>query len=57
MLMTIVILTTAMSSCKEEKKSTAIDKTDMDLSVNPAADFDNYANGGWKVKNPLPGLS
>jgi len=54
MLMTIVILTTAMSSCKEEKKSTAIDKTDMDLSVNPAADFDNYANGGWKVKNPLP---
>ena len=52
--MTIVILTTAMSSCKEEKKSTAIDKTDMDLSVNPAADFDNYANGGWKVKNPLP---
>src|SRR5574344_2098383 len=54
MLMTIVILTTAMSSCKEEKKSTAIDKTDMDLSVNPASDFDNYANGGWKVKNPLP---
>jgi len=54
MLTTIVILTTAMSSCKEEKKSTAIDKTDMDLSVNPAADFDNYANGGWKVKNPLP---
>jgi putative endopeptidase len=52
--MTIVILTTAFSSCKEEKKSTAIDKTDLDLSVNPAADFDNYANGGWKVKNPLP---
>ena len=52
--MTIVILTTASYSCKEEKKSTAIDKTDMDLSVNPAADFDNYANGGWKTKNPLP---
>jgi len=52
--MTIVILTTASYSCKEEKKSTAIDKTDMDLSINPAADFDNYANGGWKTKNPLP---
>jgi len=52
----LVILTLAMSSCKTEKKDAvkAIDPANLDLSVNPAADFDNYANGGWKVNNPLP---
>ena len=32
----------------------AIDLSDLDLSINPAEDFDNYANGGWKKKNPIP---
>jgi putative endopeptidase len=53
-LMTFVLITTALNSCKTEEKEKAIDRADMDLKVNPATDFDNYANGGWKVNNPLP---
>ena len=26
----------------------------MDKTYNPAADFDNYANGGWKKRFPIP---
>jgi putative endopeptidase len=42
-------------SCKQESpKSKAIDLADMDKSYSPAADFDNYANGGWKKRFPIP---
>ncbi len=42
-------------ACKQEvQKSKAINKADMDVSVNPADDFDNYANGGWKKRFPIP---
>jgi putative endopeptidase len=51
--MTVVLFAT-VNACNTEKKVQAIDPTDMDLSVSPADDFDNYANGGWKVKHPLP---
>jgi putative endopeptidase len=30
-------------------------KEDLDTTVNPAADFFDYANGGWIKKNPIPG--
>ena len=53
-LTTIVLLGAVFYACKKEAKPVAIDKSDMDLTINPAADFDNYVNGGWKVKNPLP---
>lgn len=41
--------------CKVKKSdSQVLNLSDMDTSVNPANDFDNYANGGWKKNNPLP---
>src|SRR5690554_553009 len=53
--MSVLILTTLFTACKTEKKSSGINLADLDTSVNPAEDFDQYANGGWKVNNPLPG--
>jgi putative endopeptidase len=50
--MIIVLFALAFDACKSEKKS--IDVVDMDQTVVPAHDFDNYANGGWKENNPLP---
>lgn len=42
-------------SCKQEPpKSKAIDLADIDKTYSPAADFDNYANGGWKKRFPIP---
>jgi putative endopeptidase len=54
--MTLLFFSSTLLSCspKVQEKAKAIDASDMDLTVNPATDFDNYANGGWKVKNPLP---
>lgn len=53
-IMMIVLFAASFSSCKTEVKTKAIDKADMDLTVDPATDFDQYANGGWKANNPLP---
>lgn len=42
-------------ACKQEApKPKTIDLADMDTSVSPVADFDNYANGGWKKRFPIP---
>lgn len=46
----------AMASCSnnsETVKVPAIDLTDFDTTVAPGEDFNQYVNGGWKVKNPL----
>ncbi len=44
-----------ITACNQKKaKIKAIDPADMDLSIKPGDDFDNYANGGWKAKNPIP---
>lgn len=44
-----------MVSCHPEpSKQKAIDPDDLDTTVSPAADFDNYANGGWKKRFPIP---
>lgn len=53
----LILITFLMGSmaCKQEApKSKAIDLSDMDTTVNPANDFDNYANGGWKKRFPIP---
>ena len=42
-------------ACKQEtNKPKAIDPLDLDTSVSPTVDFDNYANGGWKKRFPIP---
>ena len=42
-------------SCRQESpKTKTIDLADLDKSYSPAADFDNFANGGWKKRFPIP---
>jgi len=42
-------------ACKQEApKNKSLDLTDLDTSVSQATDFDNYANGGWKKRFPIP---
>jgi putative endopeptidase len=33
---------------------TPFDKTDLDTTVSACTDFNQYANGGWLKKNPIP---
>lgn len=33
----------------------AFPAADLDRSANPNVDFDQFANGGWKAANPIPG--
>ncbi len=48
---TIVLLISI--SCQPNAQQT-FEVEGMDLNIAPSADFDNYANGGWKIKNLLP---
>lgn len=42
-------------ACKQEApKSKAIDLANLDTTVSLSADFDNYSNGGWKKRFPIP---
>ena len=42
-------------ACKQEApKNKSLNLADLDTTVNPTADFDNYANGGWKKRFPIP---
>ena len=50
----ISLLLGSLSCRQEAPKSKAIDLADLDQSYSPAADFDNYANGGWKKRFPIP---
>nr|WP_229217035.1 M13 family metallopeptidase N-terminal domain-containing protein [Dyadobacter luteus] len=49
------------SGCKKEKEESAVEKvpgydiTSLDSTYKACDDFDNYANGGWKKNNPIPG--
>lgn len=49
-----MVLLPALFSCQQNEKSKAIDLKNLDTSVRAADDFDQYANGGWKVNNPMP---
>ncbi len=44
----------SMACNQEGPKLKAIDLADLDTTVNPATDFDNYSNGGWKKRFPIP---
>ncbi len=53
--MTGILIFPVLFSCQPEKGAKAIDPANLDASVDPAHDFDQYANGGWKENNPIPG--
>jgi len=50
----ISLLMSSMACKQEPPKTKVINLADLDTSVNPAADFDNYSNGGWKKRFPIP---
>jgi len=50
--MSVLVLLISIS-CQQNAPQT-FDVSGMDLNVAPSSDFDNYANGGWKINNPLP---
>ena len=50
----ITLVTGSMACQQEAPKSKAIDLANLDTTVSPAADFDNYSNGGWKKRFPIP---
>jgi putative endopeptidase len=55
-----IMMITMITACnlnkgKENKLATpAIDRKNMDSTVNPGANFFLYANGGWIKRNPMP---
>lgn len=58
---TFLAVTLLMSGCqKKSEESSAemvpgFDVSSLDSTSKACDDFDNYANGGWKKKNPIPG--
>ena len=54
MIFSLILFSMLATSCEQKKKNLAIDPANLDTTVDPAQDFDNYANGGWKANNPLP---
>jgi len=48
----LIIAVFSFNSCSV--KDMGIDIKNLDLSVDPGADFYKYANGGWIKNNPLP---
>ena len=52
----MIVATTVMAGCtpKEDATAPAIDKNNMDLSINPAEDFFRYCNNNWLKNNPIP---
>jgi putative endopeptidase len=58
--MVIFLMCTGLYACNNANKTTAVSKADvlvsnLDTTINPGADFFEYANGGWIRKNPIPG--
>ena len=51
---TVMLLASSVTvAAQTSELSSGLDKTDMDLSVNPGTDFYEYAAGGWVKKHPL----
>lgn len=51
----ISMISLSFACSQVPQKTKDIDLSDLDTTVYPAADFDAYANGGWKKNNPMPG--
>ncbi len=56
-------LVVSLAGCKKEKEETdatkvpGFDVSSLDSTSKACDDFDAYANGGWKKKNPIPGTA
>lgn len=50
----LLFMASAVACSTPTEKKPDLDPADMDTSVSPGADFDAYANGGWKKNNPIP---
>ncbi|HET6557842.1 MAG TPA: M13 family metallopeptidase, partial [Prolixibacteraceae bacterium] len=50
----ITLMAGSMACTQEAPKNKSLDLADLDTLVSPAADFDQYANGGWKKRFPIP---
>jgi putative endopeptidase len=54
-----IMVTGCNKNEKEEEASTekvpGFDLSSLDSTAQACTDFDSYANGGWKKKNPIPG--
>lgn len=51
---TIVAITSCNTNVKDASTKKDILTDNLDTTVSPAADFFQYANGGWIKKNPIP---
>ena len=52
----IIVALFLTQACNQQKnmKIKAIDINNMDTTVSPGDDFNEYANGGWMKNNPIP---
>jgi len=50
----IIFFSCTKSTAEVTAPSVVINPADLDTSVSPAADFHQFANGGWMKRNPLP---
>lgn len=50
----IPLLLGSVACTTQAPKPKTIDLADLDTTVKPGDDFDNYANGGWKKRFPIP---
>lgn len=50
----LLLLLGGISCNQEVPKSSAVNLKDMDTAFDSVNDFDNYANGGWKKRFPIP---
>lgn len=50
----ISMLMGSLACTQQAPQNKSLDLADLDTLVSPAADFDQYANGGWKKRFPIP---
>ncbi len=50
----ISLMMGGMACTNTKPQPKALNLADLDTTISPAADFDNYANGGWKKRFPIP---
>ncbi len=53
--LSLLIISSLLFACKNKSSNKPdVVAVNIDTSVNPAADFFDFANGGWIKKNPIP---